>query len=161
MSNEFNIRDMILGDYAGDGTVTISDAQGTLDDAANIIAGNPTVLSMENLPRVDIDCNGDLQARDAQYILQYVTDKTIAQKTGTHFDDIIATGKAPVLYAGYYVHEDEEFYMVRYRTPYDDETYYYDGPIPKSTTAKYYDITPGVEVFWYKYEDEHFIPITE
>lgn len=158
MSEEFNIRDMILGDYTGDGVVDAADALGALTDYTNIVAGNPTELSMEYLPRVDVGATGKLEA-SPQYILQYYTNHLVGIKS--KFDDIIATGKAPVLYAGYYVHEDEEFYMQRSRSPYDEETYYYYGELPKSIYAKYYDVTPGVEVFWYKYGDGHFTPITE
>ena len=61
----------IKGDVNGDESITASDAQMALGAYAELIAGNEHGLTDTQFAAADVDGNGNLFARDAQFILMY------------------------------------------------------------------------------------------
>lgn len=61
----------IKGDVNGDESITASDAQMALGAYAELIAGNEHGLTDTQFAAADVDGNGNLSARDAQFILMY------------------------------------------------------------------------------------------
>ena len=104
---------MILGDYNGNGSVSPEDAQNTLIDYTKIVSGQEPSILQSDMPRVDVNGDGNLTVADAQSILTYASNEIAG--VPVWFDDIVATGVARKIFAGYYYKKgnEEEFYYYR------------------------------------------------
>ena len=78
----------LRGDADSSGTVDVIDAQLALAAYAELMAGNPSGLSDTAFRAADVDLDGELSAPDAQYILLYYTENTIAMRP-TAWEEII------------------------------------------------------------------------
>ena len=152
-----DIRNMILGDYNGNGSVNPEDAQNTLIDYTKIVSGQEPSISQSDMPRVDVNGDGDLTAADAQSILTYAANQIAG--VPVWFDDIVATGVSRKIFAGYYYNdgESEEFYYYRHWDS-TEEKWIYSYEIPKTQGAYYRDLTDGVTILWYTWDGTNFVP---
>ena len=153
---------MILGDYNGNGSVGPEDAQNTLIDYTKIVSGQEPSILQSDMPRVDVNGDGNLTVADAQSILTYASNEIAG--VPVWFDDIVATGVARKIFAGYYYKKgnEEEFYYYRTWEPdaeHPEETgWNYHGEIEKISGAYYRDLTEGVTILWYTWDGTHFVP---
>lgn len=152
-----DIRDMILGDYNGNGSVNPEDAQNTLIDYTKIVSGQEPSISQSDMPRVDVDGDGNLTGSDAQFILTYAANQIAG--VPVWFDDIVATGVARKIFAGYYYNDEEyeEFYSYR-EWDSTEQKWIYSYEIPKTIGAYYRDLTDNVTILWYTWDGSHFVP---
>ena len=84
LSNETNI---LLGDVNDDGTISIDDAQLTLLEYVNLMAGLDRTLTEQQTLAAEINGDHTISVNDAQYILAYYTDQLAGKKPS--WDDII------------------------------------------------------------------------
>ena len=74
----FEHLDLMRGDTDGDGQVTAADAQLTLRDYANRVAGKPSLLGMRREKAADVNGDGEVSVDDAQRILRYYVQNTLS-----------------------------------------------------------------------------------
>ena len=78
----------LRGDVDSSGSGDVTDAQLALSAYAELMASNPSGLSETAFRAADVDRDGELSASDAQYILQYYAQNTVAM-TPTEWEEII------------------------------------------------------------------------
>ena len=74
----FEHLDLMRGDIDGDGQVTTADAQLTLRDYADRVAGKRSLLGVRREKAADVNGDGEVSVEDAQLILRYYVQNTLS-----------------------------------------------------------------------------------
>ena len=83
---------MLRGNLNGDVQISVEDAQLALTAAAEILAGNDSGIDPSLQPLADVDRDGDLTVKDAQFILQYYVQNTLLEMP-TDWDALLYAGR--------------------------------------------------------------------
>ena len=84
--------EVLTGDVNDDGTVSVDDAQLTLNAYVKSIAGKDHGLSEEQVRAADVNEDGNVSVDDAQTILIYYVKNTLAG-SGTTWDELLGRTK--------------------------------------------------------------------
>ena len=78
---------------SGDGSIDAADARRTLADYVNVMSGKSASFDDVQKKAADVDGNGIVSVEDAQNILKYYVQNTVAGKTVT-WEDILRPAEA-------------------------------------------------------------------
>ena len=140
---------IIIGDINGDEIVDSNDATSCLAAATAITAHTDPELTIHQFMCADVNCDGEITQDDAQDILNFYTQGMLTLKD-IGWDDILVSQTLPVVFSGYYVQAQDEFY-------YDSE---HTQIIQKQTGCYYYDITPDVADHWYQFSGASYVVVS-
>ncbi len=72
------VKDNLLGDFDGDGEISIEDAQKVLNAYAEAVAGNDPKLTDAQKAAADVNKDGTVDVTDAQFILMYYVENSVS-----------------------------------------------------------------------------------